>query len=491
MSDPGGPSLYQINTRVWLSEISAQLGRPATLDDAPDAELDRIAAQGFRWVWLLGVWQAGPNARVAALAEPPLQDEYRRALPDFKDRDVCGSCFAVAGYTTHSALGGDDALARLRERLRGRGLHLMVDFVPNHTGIDHPWARERPGLYVHGTEEDLARDPGNYCRVETPGGPAILAHGRDPYFAGWRDTVQLNYANPELQEAMISELLRIAGRADGVRCDMAMLVLPEVFERTWGLRPPAFWPAAIGRVRQRRPGFLFLAEVYWDLEWTLQREGFDYTYDKRLYDRLRDGQARAVRDHFRAEAGFQRSSARFLENHDEPRAAAAFPPDMHRAAAVLAFLCPGLRFFQRGQFEGRKVRIPVQLCRGPEEPVDRQIRDFYDRLIECLRNPALCDGEWKLLECAPAWEGNWTWDCFIVFAWQGADGRRLLIAVNYSPHQSQCSVPLPFEELRGRAARLEDVMSPDAYDRQGDDLLGRGLYLDEGPWGYRVFQLRV
>ena len=316
MGNPRFPSLYQINTRVWL--------HGATLDDVADAELDRIAAQGFDWVWLLGVWETGEKEREAALAEPALIAEYRRALPDFSERDVCGSCFAVAGYTVSRSLGGDAALARLRERLHQRGLRLLVDLVPNHTALDHPWVLEHPEFYVHGTEADLAREPENYCRA----GSAVLAHGRDPYFPGWRDTLQLNYAEPALQQAMTSELLRIAGQADGVRCDMAMLVLPEVFERTWGMRPWPFWPEAIERVRARNPEFVFLAEVYWDLEWELQQQGFDYTYDKRLYDRLREGQARPVRDHFRADAAFQGRSARFLENHDEPRAAATYASAM-------------------------------------------------------------------------------------------------------------------------------------------------------------------
>jgi hypothetical protein len=88
---------------------------------------------------------------------------------------------------------------------------------------------------------------------------------------------------------MIGELLKIAGQCDGMRCDMAMLVLPEVFERTWGSQAQPFWPKATQRVRERVPDFCFMAEVYWDLEWTLQQQGFDYAYDKRLYDRLREG----------------------------------------------------------------------------------------------------------------------------------------------------------------------------------------------------------
>ena len=135
----------------------------------------------------------------------------------------------------HPALGGDEALARLRERLRDRGLKLMLDFVPNHTALDHPWVEDHPEYYVVGTELDLARAPQNYTWVKRPGGDRLLAYGRDPYFPGWPDTLQLNYGNPATQDAMLGELLRIAGQCDGVRCDMAMLVLPEVFERTWGI----------------------------------------------------------------------------------------------------------------------------------------------------------------------------------------------------------------------------------------------------------------
>ena len=152
---------------------------------------------------------------------------------------------------------------------------------------------------------------------------------------------------------MIAELGKISGQCDGVRCDMAMLILPEVFERTWGRRPEPFWPKAIASVRRQHPEFLFMAEVYWDLEWTMQQQGFDYAYDKRLYDRLREGHPQAVRGHLLAGLDYQNRLARFLENHDEPRAAATFPPGVHEAAAVVTYLAPGLRFFHQGQFEGR------------------------------------------------------------------------------------------------------------------------------------------
>ena len=318
------PLLYQINTRVWLTELSTSLGRPATLDDIPDGELDRLAKLGFDWIWFLSVWQIGEAGKQISRANPEWRREFQETLPDLREDDIAGSGFAITGYSVHSALGGDAALARLRKRLSHRGLKLLLDFVPNHTGLDHPWVKEHPEYYIAGTELDLARSPHNYIWVKRKAGDLLLAYGRDPYFPGWPDTLQLNYGNPATQEAMVGELVKIAGQCDGVRCDMAMLVLPDVFERTWGLQTKLFWPKATQRVRNQFPSFLFMAEVYWDLEWSLQQQGFNYTYDKRLYDRLREGHAAPVRGHLCADPDYQRKMARFLENHDEPRAAGTF-----------------------------------------------------------------------------------------------------------------------------------------------------------------------
>jgi len=481
------PSLFQVNTRVWLTELSRNLRRPATLDDIPDAALDRLAEMGFDWVWFLSVWQTGLRGQQISRSNHEWRKEFEETLPDLREEDIAGSGFAITGYTVHQALGGDVALARLRERLRKRGLRLMLDFVPNHTGLDHPWVEDHPEYYISGTELDLSKAPQNYTRARRRRGDLILAHGRDPYFPGWPDTLQLNYGNPSTQEAMIGELVKIAGQCDGVRCDMAMLVLPDVFERTWGLQSKPFWPQATERVRQRAPGFCFMAEVYWDLEWTLQQQGFDYTYDKRLYDRLHEGHARPVREHFLAGLDYQNKLARFLENHDEPRAATTFSPEVHQAAAIITFLSPGLRFFHQGQFEGRKKRISPHLCRGPDEPIDQKLKQFYERLLGVLRHPVVRNGRWQLLECAPAWEGNWTSDCFVAFAWQGADGNWLLVAVNYAPNQSQCYVRLPFTDIGNARWRLEDLLGDTRYDRDGSDLQSRGLYLDMSPRRYHVF----
>ncbi|HEY1374089.1 MAG TPA: alpha-amylase family glycosyl hydrolase [Candidatus Binatia bacterium] len=483
------PSLYQINTRVWLTELSRMLGRSATLDDIPDDAIDRLAERGFDWVWLLSVWQTGEAGRRVSRENAEWRAEFQHTLPDLSEADIAGSGFAITDYAVPRDLGGDEALARLRERLGKRGLRLLLDFVPNHTGLDHRWVEEHPDYYVSGTELDLARAPKNYTWTKTGDGDRLLAHGRDPFFPGWPDTLQINYGNPAAQNALIDYLLKIAGQCDGVRCDMAMLVLPEVFERTWAIRIEPFWPKAIARVREKAPRFLFMAEVYWDMEWTLQQQGFDYTYDKRLYDRLRDGHARPVREHFLAGMDYQNKLARFLENHDEPRAAATFSLEVHRAAAVLTFLCPGLRFFHQGQFEGRKKRISPHLVRAPDERVDENIQKFYDRVLAVLRDPVVRKGDWHLLECVPAWDGNWTRDCFVAFAWEGGKEQRLLVAVNYAPNRSQCYLRLPFTDLRDRRWRLQDRLGDARYDRNGDELASAGLYLDMTPWQAQVFSI--
>ena len=489
---PRYPSLYQINTRVWLTDLARSIGRRATLDDIPDAELDRLAGRGFDWIWMLSVWQTGTAAQHVSRTNRVWREEFQHTLPDLTIEDIEGSGFAITGYTVHRSLGGDAALARLRERLRARGLKLMLDFVPNHMAPDHPWVDEHPEFFVSGTERDLARAPQNYTRVRAAGrvgADRIVAFGRDPYFDGWPDTLQLDYSQQGVQDAMLDVLHSIAQRADGVRCDMAMLVLPDVFERTWGRRPEPFWPTATARVRSKAPEFVFMAEVYWDLEWELQQQGFDYTYDKRLYDRLRDGHTRPVRDHLTAGLDFQDKLARFLENHDEPRAAVTFTSGAHEAAATVTFLTPGLRFFHQGQFEGRRARISPHLVRAPYEPTNPRIAAFYDQLLSVLRRPAVRDGHWHLLDAMPVWDGNWTSDAFIVWSWLGRESERLLVCVNHADHQSQCFVRLPFPEIGGRHVRLRDLLGPASYDRDGSELVDRGLYLDLAPWGRHVFEL--
>jgi len=484
------PSLYQINTRVWLSELSSILHRSATLDDVPDSELDNILWKGFDWVWLLSVWQTGLAGQNISRTNPEWRKEFEDTLPDLKEEDIEGSGFAITGYRVHKNLGGDAALKRFRERLKNRGIKLMLDFVPNHTAIDHQWVEDYPEYYVQGTEDNLTHSPMNYIRVKSREDEFIFAHGRDPYFPGWPDTLQLNYGNHATQDAMIAELMKIAGQCDGIRCDMAMLVLPEVFERTWGIKSDPFWAKAIEQVHKSHLEFCFMAEVYWDLEWTMQQQGFDYTYDKRLYDRLLECEVKPIREHFYAGLDYQNKLARFLENHDEPRAATAFSDDVHKAGAIITYLSPGLRFFHQGQFNGFKKRISPHLIHGPKENINSCLKEFYKNLLTILQQEIFKKGTWQLLQCNSAWEGNQSFESFIIFSWQFDGNNSILICVNYAGNSSQCYLKLPFEELKNQCWKLKDLMNDITYERDGNEMKENGLYLDMSPWQYHVFEIR-
>jgi glycosidase len=486
------PVLYEINTWVWLHELTTAAGSRVTLATVPDRELQRLANLGIDGVWLMGVWQRSPRGREIASSLPDLTAEYRRALPDFMPEDVVGSPYAVRGYHVDAAFGGSGALAALRERLRRFGLLLILDFVPNHLALDHPWVSEYPERFVHGSEDQLTREPHNYFTSVVRDVPYVFAHGRDPNYGGWTDTVQLDYRRRDTRQAMCDLLVSVAAQCDGVRCDMAMLASSDVFLRTWGgeFDPPdaEFWSEAIDHTRRRVPGFMMIAEVYWNLEYRIQQLGFDYAYDKRLYDRLAGGDAEGVRAHLSASVEYQRRLTRFIENHDEPRAIAALGRDRSRAAAVVALTIPGMRLVHDGQIEGRRIRIPVQLGRRPWEPVDREIEAHYAHLLSALDDRVFHEGAWQQLHPQPAGTSD-SFKRFLAHQWTAHDARRLIV-VNWSAEQAQCLLPLDLPAQAGVSWRLIDLLGPASYLRDGGELSKPGLYLDMPAYGYHLFDLR-
>jgi hypothetical protein len=485
---PLNPTVYELNTWVWLNALSRTTRRRVRLGDVPDDELARIADHGFDAVWLMGVWERSAGCRDVARTAPGLQDEYRRALPDVTTDDIVGSPYAVAQYRVDDALGGDEGLATLRRRLARLGLRIILDFVPNHVAVDHRWITDAPDRLLQGDERALAAAPQNWFRR----GDRIFAHGRDPYFAGWSDTVQIDYRRADTRRAMGEILAAIADRADGARCDMAMLLVHDVFLRTWGGAFDApgveFWPEAIAHVKKHHPDFITMAEVYWDLEWALQQQGFDYTYDKRLYDRLVRGDAAGVRAHLAGDVAYQRRLVRFVENHDEARAMTALGPSRDAAAAVLALSLPGMRLVHEGQMEGWRLKLPVQLGRRHAEPTEAGLPELYRRLLGALRAPVFHDGGWRLLEPRAAWPGNPTHDAFVLHQW-ALDGAVRLVAVNLGATAGQCFVPLVLPDVAPQRWRLRDLLSPADYIRDAADLRARGLYLDMPAHGFHLFEV--
>jgi hypothetical protein len=500
---PERPVIYEVNTAVWLDEIARAAGapgQPVTLAGVAGADWDAITPPGTDAVWLMGVWERSPAGLALANANPELMASFRDALPDLQAQDIIGSPYCVRRYVADDRFGGRPGLAAARTALAARGVRLILDYVPNHVAPDHPWVSARPEFFVQGDDEDVKADPEAWLTVNGH----VLAHGRDPYFPPWPDVVQLNAFSPAVRAATVRTLTDIADQCDGVRCDMAMLMTNQVFAKTWGGRgtgvgqqpPRDFWPEIIADLRTRHPETVLIAEAYWDMEWELQQQGFNFCYDKRLYDRILGGDAFAVREHLRADIGYQSRLVRFLENHDEPRAADTIPRDLWRAAAVTVATLPGATLWHEGQFEGRRVRPPVFLARRPDEPPDADLAGWYRQLLGTVADCQLRSGTWRLLE-AEGWADNQSCRNLLAWSWAadaaaaGADGgQRYLVVVNLSAAPAQGRVRLPWPDLPGRSWRLADVLDDEEFERDGTELASLGLYVEMRPGQCYLFAVR-
>lgn len=481
------PVIYEIHTWPWLSELSARYQDQITLGNVPSREWDALAALHADAVWFMGVWQRSPAGIAVANANPDLQSEFARALPDYTLADDVGSAYCVRAYEVDAHLGGPDGLAQARKELAARGIRLILDYVPNHVAPDHAWLREHPEYLIRGTAEDLARAPHEF--IEAYGN--VIANGRDPYFAPWQDVAQLNAFDPGLRAAVIETVNSIAAQCDGMRCDMAMLLLNDIFAKTWGERAGAkpeteFWRELIPAVQAKHPDVIFVAEAYWDLEYELMQNGFDFCYDKRLYDRLEHENAESVRGHLLAGLDYQDRLVRFIENHDEPRAAATFAPQQERAAALIVLTLPGAKLVYDGQLEGRNIKLPVFLGRRAPEPKDYQLDLFYRAMLKTLDAELFHEGTWQMCE-RTGWSDNASFQNIVAWTWQLGDERALII-VNYSARRSQAMVRLAWDDLRGKVWRLADALNGDGFIRDGDQLRTEGLFVDLDAWRFHFMR---
>jgi hypothetical protein len=484
---PKHPVVYEINTWVWLQELSQKHKNPVTLAKVPREEWDGISDLKVDAIWFMGVWERSPAGIAIANHNKGLLEDFRRALPDFRPEDNVGSPYCVRQYVVDKHLGGPEGLATARRELAKRGLRVILDFVPNHVAPDHPWVFEHPEYFVQGNADDAKNEPASFAEV----GGKVFACGRDPYFPAWPDVLQLNAFQQGLRQEIIRTLSDIAGQADGVRCDMAMLLMNTIFERTWGNRAgqrPAteYWIEVISAVKKTHPVFLFMAEAYWDLEWELQQQGFDYCYDKRLYDRLEHDPGETVRLHLCADRAYQEKLVRFIENHDEPRAAATFTPEKERAAAVTIATIPGARLFHEGQLDGKKIRLPVFLSRRPVEPVDPDLQGFYRTLLKAVSAQGFHGGEWGLCERS-GWPDNPSFLNLVAWTWRKGEEKHLIV-VNLSGQRSQARIRLPWDDPVGKSWRLTDMFTGEVFERDGAEMRDPGLYVDVGAWGFHFLK---
>lgn len=485
------PSLYEINTRVFLKRF----GTETKITNVPPAFWNGLAKKGIDYVWLLGMWKTCDDIIEKYCFEENLVNNYKRALRDFKKEDVIGSPFSIDIYEVNQKLGCENSLIELKSFLNSRGIKLILDFVPNHFGAGTSLLKTHPEIFLQVDEESFLKDPHTYFKPFA-GKEIYFAHGRDPFFPSWQDTVQINIFGKQARKFLTDTLLRLTDVCDGVRCDMAMLLLNNVFKNTWigalaknhfELPGKEFWSEAISAVKNKRDDFLFIAESYWDMEWELQQLGFDYTYDKKLTDRLRTGYVKDIYEHLLAEESYQKKSLRFIENHDEERAAASFGKEKSKAAAVITGTIQGMRFYHDGQSEGKKIKLPVQLGREPEEFFPNGIHDFYDKLFAITSEEIFKRGNWKLLHPEAAWEGNISHNNMLAWEWDYNDEKRVVV-VNYSESVSVCLLKL---DVSGYPENFEmhDLLNDQTYIRSSEEVYHTGLYVELKPWQAHIFKL--
>ena len=483
------PHLYEINTWAWLEKLSARTGRFVKLDNVPDTEWDALAQLGFNAVWLMGVWRRSPESRQIALADPANIPQYDLALPGWKPEDVVGSPYAVGEYVPDPRIGTWDELDSIHEKLNVRGMALFLDFVGNHTALDHPWTREHPDFYVQGTQTDFGNDPSLFYRIETAKQPLFLAHGKDPYFPPWKDTAQLNHFSPPMRAAQLATLRTIAQHCDGVRCDMAMLHLNDIFEKNWshflkGVAPPAteFW----AEVRVAAPNLTLLAEAYWGTERRLLDLGFSFAYDKELYNAVRDIVVRDVRSHLTGELEYQNHLTRFLENHDEARCAAVLSVERLASAGTLMGTLPGMRLYHQGQLDGLKIHLPITLRMAADEPPDPQAAAFFAKILCLTAENTFHNGVWNLLAVTP--EGVASPDGLITYEWRSEDSWKV-IAVNLTGQASQGRVHFEGRSLAAKEYLFYDQLNDVRYVRTGDEMRGTGLFVRREAFQAHIFDV--
>ena len=373
--------IYEINTRVHCSRF----------DQITAPELTDIAALGFDALWMMGVWQISEGAR---------------KISKITSEDFEGSPYAVPAYEINRELGGSSQFRRLVKRARSAGLSVIVDFVSNHMALDSPWISKRPDLFVRSDTRTRQQSTSEFFLHRSG---EVIAFGRDPYFAPWNDTAQLDYSNHALRTRMIEVLKQISRYADGVRCDMAMLVLRDCFRRLWypliadslfdQRMPREFWDEAIDVVKNANPDFKFIAEAYWDKEHELRALGFDLCYEKKLYDGLVAHDLDRVLERLRRDPDAMHGSLYFIENHDEPRAASVFGRSENLAALALILSIPGSVLLHEGQMEGKHERLPVQrIFPLIDEPADAAMRDSYIQLLKVTADDVFKKGDFELFD---------------------------------------------------------------------------------------------
>ncbi|MBI3654156.1 MAG: hypothetical protein HY231_24255 [Acidobacteria bacterium] len=373
--------IYEINSRL----------RSSGFQQVTDEELTHLAKLGFNSIWMMGVWQISKGAK---------------GISKIIAEDFEGSPYAIPNYKINKDLGGKKSFSDLVKRAHAVNLSVVVDFVSNHMALDTPWLKRHPNFFIRSDVKARQQNTGQFFLHPTG---EVVAFGRDPHFPPWHDTAQLDYTEKKLRERMTKVLTRISQLADGVRCDMAMLILRDYFRQQWypfastdwfdARMPEEFWDKAIHAVKACRTDFTFIAESYWDKEPELLDMGFALAYEKKLYDGLVARNAALVTARLLRGRAAMEKSLYFIENHDEERAASLFDREHHMASAALILSLPGSTLIHEGQMSGRRERMPVQRLRPlTAEPEDLELQSAYEQLLTVTKDEVFAKGDFQLFD---------------------------------------------------------------------------------------------
>eukprot|EP01097_Dermamoeba_algensis_P003864 TRINITY_DN2619_c0_g1_i1.p1 TRINITY_DN2619_c0_g1~~TRINITY_DN2619_c0_g1_i1.p1 ORF type:complete len:499 (-),score=87.48 TRINITY_DN2619_c0_g1_i1:107-1564(-) len=479
--------VYQISLRPWLYELSLKYGQKITLAHVPTEEWIKLQQKKITMVWLMGVWSIGQYGVYHDRVSIPHRNNFGKVLPDYDLDDIIGSPYAITEYKVNPQVGTEEDLKKTREVLKKYNLKLMLDFVPNHMAVDCPFVKSHPEYFVR--LEPLVQKPFD-PQVALPNG---VVFGRsNPWDASWTDTAQLNYCNAKTREYMTDNLLYVCSLADGVRCDMAYLVLNSEVQRNWGKNihgwaskplETEFWRDAINAVQDKYPNTVFLAETYGHGEY-LQELGFDYVYDKDFYDLLTWGNLDNIRGYlWNKPLSYLRKGCHFVENHDEDRAAYHFGSNERaNGAAIFTMTIPGMKFYHHGQSSGFKNKLQVHLRRSLSEPVQDPTKKFYEKLFSVCGEEIFLSGDFKM--CAV----SGTHDCWRVIAYSYSLGKkRILVAINYSDQPGSGYIVLDDLNRAEGDVELLELMSSARYQRPARELMTSGLIVVVEPWSGQIF----
>jgi len=422
-----GVVLLAKNLRVWLTQLSAEYGRPINrIDEIPDEELRKLAARGFTALWLIGVWE---RSRASA--------KIKRMMGN---AEATASAYSLYDYVIASDLGGDEAWDSFKNRAGRYGIRLTTDMVPNHVGIDGRWVIEHPDWFISDTRcpfpsyrfegPDLSEDERVGIFIEDgywdhsdaavvfrrldryTGDCVYIYHGNDGTSMPWNDTAQLDYRKAEVREAVIRTILHVARRSPIIRFDAAMTLTRENFRRLWfpepgrggdipsrsahampreefdRMMPTEFWREVVDRVAVEAPDTLLLAEAFWMLEGYFVRSlGMHRVYNSAFMNMLRNEEnaeyRKLIRETLSYDPRILSRYVNFMSNPDEATAVEGFGKgDKYFGICILMVTMPGLPMFGHGQVEGLSEKYGMEFARPLwREEIDTGLVAAHHKLV--------------------------------------------------------------------------------------------------------------